>query len=91
MLAVPLLQKKGLDQRSAHATSVAVIFPLSAFSTYFYLTRQTISISDTIQYIPAGAVGAVIGAMLLRRIPQKILRQIFGVFVIWAAVRLLLK
>ena len=37
LLAVPLLQKSNLTQTQAHASSIAVIFPLSLLSSVLYV------------------------------------------------------
>ena len=91
MLAVPLLEKQGLSPRQSHATSIAVILPLSIFSAVLYYTSGRVQISDAMPYIPFGIIGALIGAWLLPRISGTLLKRIFGIFMIWAAVRLLLK
>jgi len=91
MSAVPVLKASGLDTNSAHANSVAVIVPLSAFSATLYLLNGTVKFSDALPYIPSGLIGSAVGAFLLHRIPSKWLRRIFGGFVLWAGVRLLLK
>ncbi len=91
MIAVPALKSQGLDPQKAHATSIAVIFPMSILSAGIYLFRGDVTLSDALPYLPAGAVGALIGALLLRRIPDKLLRKIFGAFAIWAGLRLMLR
>jgi uncharacterized membrane protein YfcA len=87
MLAVPLL-RRSVGVKEAHATSIAIIAVLSAVSAALYLMRGQVSISDALPYMPAGAVGAVIGATLLGRIPDRWLRRIFAAFMIWAGVRM---
>ncbi len=91
MLAVPLLKKCGLSTKQAHACSIAVILPLSAVSAALYLINGRVTFSDAWVYMPAGAVGAVLGAWLLGRLPDKWIRRIFSIFMIWAGVRLMLK
>ncbi len=91
MLAVPLLKKSGLDQKEAHATSIAVILPLSIISGVAYLMRGSVKIEDALPYLLPGALGAVLGAFLLKKISDKLLRKVFGVFMIWAGIRLLMR
>lgn len=91
MLAVPLLKKSGLEQKEAHATSIAVILPLSVISAATYLLNGSVTLSDSIPYLLPGAIGAVIGAVLLGKISDKWLRRVFGVFMIWAGIRLLMR
>ena len=91
MLAVPLLKNSGIEQKEAHATSIAVILPLSVISAATYLLKGSVTLSDSIPYLLPGAIGAVIGAVLLGKISDKWLRRVFGVFMIWAGIRLLMR
>ena len=50
-----------------------------------------VSISDSFIYIPTGILGAVIGAFILKKIPDKWIRRLFGIFLIWAGIRLFLR
>ena len=63
--AVPLLKASGIPLKKAHATSLAVILPVSIVSAILYLANG--------------------------KIPDKLLRKAFGAFMIYAAVRLLLR
>ena len=91
MLAVPLLKKYGLDTKEAHASSIAVILPLTIFSAALYVISGRVNISDSFIYIPTGILGAVIGAFILKKIPDKWIRRLFGIFMIWAGIRLFLR
>ncbi|MDR1735171.1 MAG: sulfite exporter TauE/SafE family protein [Oscillospiraceae bacterium] len=91
MVVVPLLKKLGLPQLNAHATAVAVIFPLSILSTVVYLLSGRFELAQAAPYLLPGAVGALGGALLLSQIPQKWLRKVFAVFMIWAGVRMFLR
>lgn len=89
MVLVPMLRKGGTDTKRSHATSVAIILPISLISALFYLQNQRFSFTDALPYLPGGILGALLGAWLLPRIPSHLLRRIFGVFMLWAAIRLL--
>lgn len=91
MLAVPLLKKAGAEQKQAHATSIALILPLCIFSATLYLINGKVAFSDAVGYLPAGTVGAVIGAILLSKIKDSWLRKIFALFIIWSGVRMWFK
>lgn len=84
---VPLLKKSGTPAKSAHAISVAVILPISIFSALLY-SREGYSIWEALPYLPAGLLGAVMGSKLLPHIPQKALQQVFGLLILFSAVRL---
>lgn len=91
MLAIPLLTKSGVNQTQAHATSVAIIFPLSLFSAFLYLNAGRVQLPDVYGYLPWGIGGALIGVWLLPKIPRKLLRKIFALITIFAGIRLLLR
>lgn len=91
MLIVPILNKIGLNQNESHATSIAVILPLSVFSAILYLVKGHFTISESLIFLPFGVIGAIIGALLLPKLPEKALRKTFGVFMIWAAIRMLMR
>ena len=89
--AVPMLEGTGIEAKKSHATSVALIFVLSLASTISYLMGDKLDLGLAWQYIPYGVIGAVAGAVLLKRTPNSLLRRIFGVIILAAAVRILVK
>ena len=91
MLAVPMLKKSGMEQKKAHANAVAVILPVSMVSATLYLLRDYVNLPDAVVYIPTGVIGALIGTFVLKKISPFLLKKIFGAFMIYAGVRLLLK
>jgi len=90
MLVVPMLKKLGLEQTNAHATAVAVIFPLSILSAGAYLLLGHFELGQAAAYLLPGAAGALAGGLLLAKIPAKWLRKSFACFMIWAGIRLML-
>lgn len=88
---VPMLELLHLPPQKAHATSVAIIFPLSLITTIFYLW-QDVSVQwlSLCWLIPGGLLGSLLGAKLLRKIQGDLLRRIFGGIILYAGVRLLL-
>ena len=87
-LLVPALEWLGLDSKKAHATSIAVILPLSVVSALFYMGQISVPWQQALWYIPGGIVGALIGTKLLPRISNQLLHKIFGAIIIASAVRL---
>lgn len=90
MIVVPMLEKSGLDPVKSHATSVAVIFPICILSAALYLTRGNVTFEQAMPYLPWMAAGSVIGAWILPRFNKILLRRIFGILMIWAAVRMMM-
>lgn len=89
--AVPLIKCADVPLKKAHATSLAVILPVSIVSAVIYLMNGSVQISDALPYLPGGLIGAVIGAFAMSKISGNLLRKAFGVFMIYAAIRLLIK
>lgn len=91
ILVITILSKLGLNPKKAHATSICIILPICIFSAFLYLYKQRVKISNATGYIFGGVLGSVIGAFILSKIQPKILKKVFGIFVVWAAFQLLLK
>ena len=91
MIAVPILKKSNFSQKQAHANAIAIILPISVLSASLYLYKDYVKISDALPFIPSGIIGALIGTFLLKKISPLWLKRIFGGFMIYAGIRLLLK
>ncbi len=91
MLAVPFLRKNGLNQKSAHENAVAVILPITVISAVVYCLKGFVKLSDAYIYIPTGLIGAYLGTKIMAKISPKLLKGIFGGFMIYAGVRLLIR
>lgn len=79
MLAVPLLEQTGLKGQRAHATAILVILPVSAFSFFFYALRGYADFSVLIPTAIGVSVGGILGAKILKFLPEKILSLVFAV------------
>ncbi len=91
MIAVPILKQMGLSQKDAQANAIAVILPISVISAALYLLQGNVTVADAVIYIPGGIIGTVIGTFLLSKLSSKTLKRIFGGFMVFAGVRLLMK
>ena len=92
LLVVPMLERQGLEPRKAHATSIAIILPLSLISGGLYLLQGVaLDSSQLWTVIPAGLIGAAGGAFLLMKLKNRLLKRIFGVIMILSALRLLFR
>ncbi|MFZ5989891.1 MAG: sulfite exporter TauE/SafE family protein [Bacillota bacterium] len=90
-IAVPamvLLLKE--EEHRAHATAISIILPLTIVSAFLYVSNKYINWGLTFKVMLGGVVGGYIGAKLLNICPSHILRKIFAVFMIAAAVRMIL-
>lgn len=90
MLTVPLLELLGCEGRRSHATSLAVILPLSLVSAALYWYRGWSSPLLALPYLPGGLAGGLAGGLLLARINTAWLKAAFSLLLLWAAFRLLI-
>ncbi|MGN0451183.1 MAG: TSUP family transporter [Acutalibacteraceae bacterium] len=91
IIAVPILKRLGLERKEAHANAVAVILPITLLSAALYLLKGYVSLADSFVFIPGGLVGSLIGTYCLKKISPVWLKRIFGGFMVYAGVRLLLR
>lgn len=91
MISVPLLKRCGISQNEAHASTIAVIFPLTVISAIMYTYNNHVTIKDALPYVIYGIIGAVIGACILKKISGKWLKRVFGAFMIYAGARMMYK
>jgi len=92
MIAVPIFTSlMKLENKKAHATTMAVILPLSIASGIIYLIKG-IEFSPVFLYVGGGVVaGGVIGALLLKRISNELLSMLFYSIMIAAGVMMIVK
>lgn len=91
IIAVPILEKAGLNKKQSHANAVAVILPVSILSGILYLLEGRVQFSDVSPYVLWGLIGSVLGTFVLKKISPLWLKRIFGIFVIYAGVRMILR
>lgn len=90
MIVVPLLIfLLGLDEKNAHATAIFIILPLSITSSIIYITKNTPNLLN-LSITSAGVlIGGIIGAFLLKKINNKVLRIIFSLIMIAAGIKMM--
>lgn len=90
-IAVPaLVFILGLTQHKAHATAISIIFPLSLVSTFLYFRHGVLNLKIASIVAAGGIIGSYIGAKNLKKVPDNILRKVFGIFMIIAAIRMIM-
>lgn len=90
MAAVPMLKKSDLSVKEAHATSVFIMLILSVLSSFLYLSTDRLTLGDALIFIPGGIAGSLLGSAAFKRLRSSALRRIFGGFVVFAALKILL-
>ena len=89
MLAVPLLQKIGLQEKRAHATAILLILPICICSFFFYAFGGFF-VADIVLPTAIGVTaGGFLGAKLLGKLPEKAVAITFAFLQAVAGVALL--
>lgn len=91
ILAVEALNKKGLKQKNAQATALCATILMSVFTAFYYLFKGYYKPVDALVYIPFGIPGALTGSFLLGRLSDRFLKKLFGAFIIFIALRMILQ
>ena len=86
MLAVPLLQKTGLDEKRAHATAILVILPISLLSFLVYALRGFSDFSVLIPTAIGVTFGGTVGAKLLEKFPVVFVNLLFAILQLAAGI-----
>ena len=91
LVAVPLFKAQGLEQKEAQASAIAVILPLCIISSAVYYYLGYFRLNDAIGYIPFGIIGTFIGTAIMKKLPDKILKKIFALFMIYTGINMLMR
>lgn len=78
-----------LDSIESRATSICCIFFMAIVSSFFYYKNDFINWHIGILTAVGGTIGGYIGAKLLNKIPDYILRILFIFLLIYVAIRML--
>lgn len=78
MIAVPMLQRTGLQEKQAHATAILLILPVSLLSFVFYAWKGLYDFSVLIPTSLGVTAGGLLGAQLLGKLPVKSVNLIFA-------------
>ena len=90
ILAVALLQKQGLEPRRAHATSIAIILPLSLISLIVYWLNGNLPLTQSLPFFVPALLGSAAGAALLKKIPVQLLKLVFAGLILYSGICLLM-
>lgn len=91
MVLLPLLSSGGkMPRRTAFATCVAVILPMSAVSAAAYCLQVRPNLLMLLPYLLGGVLGGIISGLTFEKVPVRLLKAIFGAFLIYGGVRYLL-
>ena len=78
-----------MDSQKARGTSVFCILPMVLTSSIFYYKGNFIDWKIAVLCAIGGAAGGYIGAKLLKKLPEKVLKIAFTIFLIYASFKML--
>ena len=84
------IDRLGLEQKRAFATSVAVILPLSAVSLVIYFFRGGVDFLYALPFLLGGLAGGVISGRIFKKMPVTLLRRAFGLLILYGGIRAVL-
>jgi uncharacterized membrane protein YfcA len=86
VVMVPLLVLwAGYGQRNAHAISLGAIIPISAAGVITFGAAGEIRVWEALALAAGSIAGAQVGAGLLARIDERLLKLVFGCFLVLVA------
>ena len=91
IVAVPMLEKSGVDVKKSHATSIAITLPLSVISGFIYFQKGSIDVVYALKFIPFGILGVFVGTKLLMKLSSRFLKRLFGLVMIFFGIRLIMR
>jgi uncharacterized membrane protein YfcA len=92
IVMVPLLVLwAGYGQRDAHAASLGAIIPISIAGIATYGVAGQVKVGPAVALAAGSVVGARLGAGLLARIDERLLKAVFGLFLLGVAVLMAVK
>lgn len=88
-ILVPALQKYlNMETRKSHATSIAMILPLSIASSLIYLQATQVDLRILLNLSIGGLIGGFFGAKLLNKLSCGFLHKLFAIFMIVVSIRI---
>lgn len=90
MIVVPLfIFLLKLEEKTAHASSIFVILPLSITSAIIYITKGSVNLVN-LSVVSIGVIaGGVLGSILLKKLNNVVIRIIFSVIMVIAGMKLM--
>ncbi len=89
ILAVALFEKQGLEVKKAHATSIAVVLPLSIISLVIYWFHGNLLLQESLPFFIPVLLGSLLGAWGLNKFSAPILKLIFSILILYSSIKIL--
>lgn len=79
------------DSRDLFANATAVILPISLFSAVSYFFAGALPSTNLGRYLLPGVLGGLCGAFLLGKLPETVVKRIFGLVVLVSGLIMLIR
>ena len=79
-----------MSEQEARATSVFVILPMVIASGLFYYNNNYIDLNTGLKCALGGVIGGFLGAKLLKKLQDRILKIIFIFFLTYVSIRMII-
>lgn len=90
LLCVPTLKKiYKLDTKTAHATAISIMFPLSVVSSVIYLLNNKLQIDKTLIISLGVVVGGFLGSILLKKLSSSFIRWVFIIILFTSGIKMI--
>ena len=90
MILVPaFIHLLKLDATKARGTSIFCILPMVITSSFFYYKSNYINWKIAIFCAIGGTIGGYIGAKLLKKLPEKVMKIVFTIFLIYISYKMI--
>lgn len=90
MILVPaFIHLLDIDDTKARGTSVFCILPMVITSSFFYYQGNFIDWKIAFLCAMGGAIGGYIGAKLLKKLPEKVLKVAFTIFLAYVSYKMI--
>ena len=77
------------SEKETRATSIFCILPMVVTSSFFYYKGNFIDWKIAFLCAIGGAIGGYIGAKLLKKLPEKVMKIAFTIFLIYVSYKML--
>ncbi|MBQ9297623.1 MAG: sulfite exporter TauE/SafE family protein [Clostridia bacterium] len=78
-----------MEQKQARATSLFCVLPIVVICSFEYLKSNYINFNVALKCAVGGAIGGLLGAKVLKNIPDILLRIMFIIFLVYASINMI--
>lgn len=79
-----------VEDTKARGTSLCCILPMVLTSSIFYYKGNYINWKIAVLCAIGGSIGGYIGAKLLKKVPEKILKIVFTIFLVYVSYKMII-